>query len=644
MFTGSVLPGQTNDGSAFDMGGAGVLFGVYEDKAIYFSNATNAEIVIPYSSLLDTATWSAEGWFNIPMYPITYNPAVYGCPLSFSANNSPNQGGWVFDVVGNQYGFNDTDGTVQGWGAASSGAGWTQLQPTSANNYVLNAGAWVYCVMTYDGTTLKLYEEGTNILSQAAGYQTVIAEGLMQPLLMGAQFNSATALNDWYLGGVEQVAVYNYALSPSQILNHYDIATRGPIAPPTIGTQPAAGNTNYVGYTPPPLFVAAGGTAPLSYQWYQDSVPISCATTSTLALSHLQVSDSGTYDVTVSNSLGSVTSSNAIVEVLPLPTNTYQATVISEFPEAYYPMHETNGTVAYDLIGTEDNYGQYLGTFTLGSPGPGGSDLGTAVAFDGTTAYVNITNQTVMEFSGQMTLEAWAKILDTNDVQVIVGHGTYLIENPSDIADELGILNTNGQGCYFIGYAEEASLIGGAYMTYVTNSLNFPIPASDVGNWVHLVGVADGASWRLYKNGVEITNTPNTNGALLANGGWSIGAINNYFADGITGAFFDGSIDNVAIYDYALTAGMIQQHYQIGLTGHGGNSAPTTVTIQSSVQPSGTSIVMSWNSGFLQQATSLNGPWTYVSGAVSPATIQVTKSENAMYFRITLVPSGTPGT
>jgi hypothetical protein len=647
MFTGTNLPAATNDGSAFQMGGPGVLFGVYNDTAIYFSNATNGEIVVPYSSELDTATWSAEAWFNIPAYPITYNPSVYGCPLSFSANNSPGQAGWVFDVVGNQYGFNGTDGTVQGWAAHSGGAGWTQLQPTSVNNY--NPG-WVHCVMTYDGTTLRLYQQGNLILSQATGYETVIGGGLMQPLLMGAQFNNATALNDWYLGGEEQVAVYNYALSASQILNHYNIGKLGPVVPASIGTQPPAGFTNYVGYTPAPLTVAAGGTPPLSYQWYLDNVPIAGATSSALALSHLQVSDSGTYDVTVSNSLASVTSSNTIVEVLPLPTNAYQALVISEFPEAYYPMDETNGTVAYDLIGTEDCFGEYLGTFTLGVAGPGGNDLGPAVGFDGASAYVEITNQTVMEISGQLTLEAWAQIQETNGTQIIVAHGPYQLANPSDIANELGIMTTNNQACYFVGNVEEAYLLPGGggftnagYESFVTNAVYFPIPASDVGTWVHLVGATDGTTWRLYKNGVEITNTPNPGGALLANGGWSIGAINNFFSNSGPGAYFDGAINNVAIYDYALTAGMVKQHYQVGLTGQGSDSIPTTVAIQSSVQASGTSIVMTWSNGYLQQATSLQGPWTYVAGATSPDTIAANASESAMYFRITLVPSGTPG-
>jgi hypothetical protein len=55
-------------------------------------------------------------------------------------------------------------------------------------------------------------------------------------------------------------------------------------------------------------------------------------------------------------------------------------------------------------------------------------------------------------------------------------------------------------------------------------------------------------------------------------------------------------------------------------------------------------VTVNWNYGYLQEATSINGPWTYVSGAASPYTIAVNPSEKEAYFRITLVPSGTPGT
>jgi uncharacterized delta-60 repeat protein len=58
------------------------------------------------------------------------------------------------------------------------------------------------------------------------------------------------------------------------------------------------------------------GTAPVSYQWRKDAVPVSGATQSSLIFTNLQAVDQGNYDVVMSNSWGAITSS-----VAPLGVN-----------------------------------------------------------------------------------------------------------------------------------------------------------------------------------------------------------------------------------------------------------------------------------------------------------------------------------
>lgn len=84
-------------------------------------------------------------------------------------------------------------------------------------------------------------------------------------------------------------------------------------ASPTITTQPAsqtavAGNT--VTFT-----VVATGTGPLTYQWYRDSTSLTGATQASLSLPGLTLSDAGVYTVTVTNSAGTIRSSNASLTV-----------------------------------------------------------------------------------------------------------------------------------------------------------------------------------------------------------------------------------------------------------------------------------------------------------------------------------------
>lgn len=62
--------------------------------------------------------------------------------------------------------------------------------------------------------------------------------------------------------------------------------------------------------------VVAGGSEPLSYQWYYNTnTPVANAADPTLTLTNVQVSDAGAYSVVVSNLAGTATSSNAVLTV-----------------------------------------------------------------------------------------------------------------------------------------------------------------------------------------------------------------------------------------------------------------------------------------------------------------------------------------
>ena len=63
--------------------------------------------------------------------------------------------------------------------------------------------------------------------------------------------------------------------------------------------------------------VTATGAAPLGYQWRKNSVSISGATNSTYTIASVNSGNAGNYSVLVSNSAGSVTSSNATLTVTP---------------------------------------------------------------------------------------------------------------------------------------------------------------------------------------------------------------------------------------------------------------------------------------------------------------------------------------
>lgn len=85
------------------------------------------------------------------------------------------------------------------------------------------------------------------------------------------------------------------------------------VVDPFIITQPASASAN-PGQSAT-LSVAAGGTAPLGYQWLREELPLTGATGATLTLTGLQGADAGNYTVVVSNLFGTVTSAVTMLTV-----------------------------------------------------------------------------------------------------------------------------------------------------------------------------------------------------------------------------------------------------------------------------------------------------------------------------------------
>lgn len=87
----------------------------------------------------------------------------------------------------------------------------------------------------------------------------------------------------------------------------------GTVAAPTIATQPASLTVNAGAAASFSVSATGGGT--LAYQWRKDGAALSGATSATYAIAATASGDAGGYDVVVSNSAGSVTSSAATLTV-----------------------------------------------------------------------------------------------------------------------------------------------------------------------------------------------------------------------------------------------------------------------------------------------------------------------------------------
>ncbi len=176
--------------------------------------------------------------------------------------------------------------------------------------------------------------------------------------------------------------------------------------PPAILVQP---NPLVYGFTGGTISfdVTPNGPKPFTYQWSFDGTAIKGATTAILALTNIPTSDVGSYSVTVSNAYGSIVSSNAVVGSL-LPGNKFITAVLALKPLSFWPLQETNGTIAYDYAGTND--GTYNGGVTLAQPGVNLGSFGTnsfSALFDGSTGYVDIPGPGNLMITNSMSCLCW---------------------------------------------------------------------------------------------------------------------------------------------------------------------------------------------------------------------------------------------
>lgn len=168
------------------------------------------------------------------------------------------------------------------------------------------------------------------------------------------------------------------------------------------------------------LQVAAVGQAPLSYQWFRDGSPVPDATNATLAFGAVDSSNAGSYTVTVSNSLGSVLSLPAILEVTNVPGGS-----IVYFDTA------TNNAAAYDVDGVTRLNSNYLAQIYAGASPGILRPVSSAIRFiNGTGAgYIRgVTRQIPDVVPGQdvyIQIRAWESALGASYEQARAAGGKY---------------------------------------------------------------------------------------------------------------------------------------------------------------------------------------------------------------------------
>ncbi|HUD84450.1 MAG TPA: LamG-like jellyroll fold domain-containing protein, partial [Candidatus Saccharimonadales bacterium] len=122
------------------------------------------------------------------------------------------------------------------------------------------------------------------------------------------------------LGVVDELSVYDRALSAAEIESIYGARSSGKCVPPVPIIAAQAISQIVTAYSPALFTVLADGPLPLLYQWTFDGTNLAGATNSTLSFDAALPSEAGTYSVIVGTAPNVTNSSNAVLTVtLPPP-------------------------------------------------------------------------------------------------------------------------------------------------------------------------------------------------------------------------------------------------------------------------------------------------------------------------------------
>jgi len=299
------------------------------------------------------------------------------------------------------------------------------------------------------------------------------------------------------------------------------------------------------------FLVTASGTGPLGYQWVFngtnlfDGGQISGATSASLYLSNVQLTNAGNYAVIVTSPGGAATSAMAVLTV-ELPASCVAAAdgLVGWWPGEGNPDDTVNG-----------NDGFLHGGATAGAAGR----IGSAFGFDGTNGYVSIPDSPELR-PDNLTIEAWVRFNSLDSPT----------SGNSPVGQQYIVFKESTHLVAFEGYALTKARVGGedVFDFAVSSAAGQTVELTGqtlvvTGAWYHVAGVRGADFIQLYVNG-QLEDEANVRFPQ------DYGDYPLYFGTSGQPTWdhkLAGTLDEVSLYSRALSANEIGAIYAAGAEG-----------------------------------------------------------------------------
>lgn len=292
------------------------------DKGIYTLQLTSAD--------RQTTTLSAPAGLNVnqpPYFAASPSPAQQIVPPGANVLYSVTVSGlptptlqWTKDAVAVP---GATASTLTLAGVTTASAGTYSVQATNTYGSVTSSGAQLIVGVPPTFTQNPSPASLTATPGSGVTY-SVTASGMPAPSLQWRK--DGTALSGQtnatlVLGSVTSTDSGTYTAAATNLAGTVVSAGANLVVAtaPTFTTQPSPASQTVVTGSSVYYAVAVSAIPAATLQWRKDDVPITGATNASLTLNNIGLSDAGTYTVVATNSVGSTTSTSAVLMITSAP-------------------------------------------------------------------------------------------------------------------------------------------------------------------------------------------------------------------------------------------------------------------------------------------------------------------------------------